>query len=275
KIQNYIVKNMLGRGSFANVYKAKCKKTSQVVAIKMIEKKNLIDKDSLQGRVRTEISIHSRLKHPFILEMYSFFEDELYIYLVLEMCENGSLSNLLKTSPDFFTEDKVRQFMQQIVTAMLYLEKHRIVHRDLTLSNLLLDKEFSIKIADFGLAVQLDDLNEKHYTMCGTPNYISPEVALKSAHGLEADVWSLGCLFYTMLVGTPPFDANDVPKTLNKVICADLFIPFSVSTQAASLIRALLQKHPNNRCKLSQILEHPFMKTQIVTLHTKKVLIVL
>ncbi len=96
--------------------------------------------------------------------------------------------------------------MHQIVKGMLYLHTHGIMHRDLTLSNLLLSTSMNIKIADFGLATQLKLPSEKHFTMCGTPNYISPEVATRSAHGLESDVWSLGCMF------TPSSQA-DLPLT--------------------------------------------------------------
>lgn len=149
--------------------------------------------------------------------------------------------------------------MHQIVKGMLYLHTHGILHRDLTLSNLLLTSNMNIKIADFGLATQLKLPNEKHFTMCGTPNYISPEVATRSAHGLESDVWSLGCMFYAFLMGRPPFDTDTVKHTLSKVVLGEYEMPTYVSLEAQDLIHQLLQKDPAQRPSLSAVLDHPFM----------------
>uniref|UniRef100_A0A8B9LVZ2 Serine/threonine-protein kinase PLK4 n=1 Tax=Astyanax mexicanus TaxID=7994 RepID=A0A8B9LVZ2_ASTMX len=153
----------------------------------------------------------------------------------------------------------LRLFMHQIVKGMLYLHTHGIMHRDLTLSNLLLSSSMNIKIADFGLATQLKLPSEKHFTMCGTPNYISPEVATRSAHGLESDVWSLGCMFYAFLTGRPPFDTDTVKQTLNKVVLGEYQMATHVSAEAQDLIRQLLQKDPTLRPSLSAVLDHPFM----------------
>lgn len=149
--------------------------------------------------------------------------------------------------------------MHQIITGMLYLHSHGILHRDLTLSNILLTRNMNIKIADFGLATQLKMPHEKHYTLCGTPNYISPEIATRSAHGLESDIWSLGCMFYTLLIGRPPFDTDTVKNTLNKVVLADYEMPAFLSREAQDLIHQLLRRNPADRLSLSSVLDHPFM----------------
>lgn len=159
--------------------------------------------------------------------------------------------------------------MHQIVKGMLYLHTHGILHRDLTLSNLLLTNNMNIKIADFGLATQLKLPNEKHFTMCGTPNYISPEVATRSAHGLESDVWSLGCMFYAFLTGRPPFDTDTVKHTLSKVVLGEYEMPTHVSLEAQDLIHQLLQKDPTQRPSLSAVLDHPFM-TRNLLVRTKE-----
>lgn len=159
--------------------------------------------------------------------------------------------------------------MHQIVKGMLYLHTHGIMHRDLTLSNLLLSGNMNLKIADFGLATQLKLPSEKHFTMCGTPNYISPEVATHSAHGLESDVWSLGCMFYAFLMGRPPFDTDTVKHTLNKVVLGEYDMPSHVSQEAQDLIRQLLRKDPAQRPSLSAVLDHPFM-TQSLLARTKE-----
>ncbi|XP_071087123.1 serine/threonine-protein kinase PLK4-like isoform X1 [Haliotis cracherodii] len=257
-IEDYQVLNLLGKGGFACVYRARSNKTGQEVAIKMIDKK-LMKAANMVVRVRKEVEIHSRLKHPAVLELYNYFEDSNYVYLVLEICHNGELQRYLKTNCKVLTEDEARHFMKQIVEGMLYLHSHGILHRDLTLSNLLLSKNMNVKIGDFGLATQLSVPDEKHFTMCGTPNYISPEVAMRAAHGLETDVWSLGCMLYTFLVGQPPFDTDAVKKTLNRVISAEYDLPEHLSREARDLIQGLLRKNPKERIPIQEILSHPFM----------------
>ncbi|XP_013119238.2 serine/threonine-protein kinase PLK4 [Stomoxys calcitrans] len=258
-INEYEVLHLLGKGGFASVYKARCLKTNQYVAIKMIDKK-LIHGASMTNRVRQEVEIHSRLKHPSVLELYTFFQDANYVYLVLELAHNGELQRYMKlTMRRSMTESEAASIVQQVVAGLLYLHSHNIMHRDISLSNLLLSKDMHIKIADFGLATQLKQPNERHITMCGTPNFISPEVVSRSSHGLPADVWGLGCMFYTLLVGQPPFDTDAVQSTLNRVVMSDYHIPSYISFDARDLIEKLLRKKPDERISLQQVLEHPFM----------------
>ena len=226
----------------------------------MVDKAQMIA-SGMAERGKQEVEIHSRLKHPAILEVLSYFEDNSHVYLVLELAENGELAKYLKESGRVFGESEAKNIFEQVVSGLLYLHGHGIMHRDLTLANLLLTRDMRVKIADFGLATRLTGQpNEKHVTMCGTPNYISPEVATRSSHGLEADVWGLGCLLYTMLVGKPPFDTAGVRSTLTKVVMADFSLPSSISTEAGDLLRKLLKKNPVERIKLREIPNHPWMK---------------
>ncbi|KAK9874680.1 hypothetical protein WA026_005500 [Henosepilachna vigintioctopunctata] len=257
RIEDYEVHNLLGKGGFASVYQARCRKTHMDVAIKMIDKK-LMQAAGMVNRVRQEVAIHSRLKHPSILELYTFFEDANYVYLVLELCHNGELQYYIKKR--VMSESEASNIMKQVVEGIKYLHSHNILHRDISLSNLLLTKDMQVKIADFGLATQLSRPDEKHLTMCGTPNFISPEVASRGSHGLEADVWGLGCLLYTLLVGKPPFDTQGVKSTLTRVVMANYEMPCHLSPEAKDLVHCLLQKNPKDRIKLEQILEHPFIR---------------
>uniref|UniRef100_H2Z6T3 Serine/threonine-protein kinase PLK4 n=1 Tax=Ciona savignyi TaxID=51511 RepID=H2Z6T3_CIOSA len=259
-IADYEVLNLIGRGAFACVYRARCRQTSRNVAIKMIDKRSM-RKSGMVSRVRSEVEIHAQLKHPSILELHHCFEDADHVYLILELCMKGELNRYLKSQGNTLSEIQVRKFMVQIVEGMLYLHAHGILHRDITLANMLLDDEQHIKIADFGLATRLALPTDKHFTMCGTPNFISPEIATRSAHGLESDVWSLGCMLYTFLVGVPPFDTDAVKSTLkNRVVLGNFTVPEDVSEQASDLIRKLLKMDPNDRISLSAVLDHPFMK---------------
>ncbi|EDW18870.1 uncharacterized protein Dmoj_GI13469 [Drosophila mojavensis] len=258
-IDEYEVQHLLGKGGFACVYKAKCLRTHQNVAIKMIDKK-LIQGSGLSNRVRQEVDIHSRLKHPSVLQLYTFFQDANYVYLILELADNGELHRYMNQQMKRpFTEDEASSILRQVVDGLLYLHSHNIMHRDISLSNLLLSKDMHVKIADFGLATQLKRPDERHMTMCGTPNYISPEVVSHMSHGLPADLWSVGCMLYTLLVGRPPFDTDAVQSTLNKVVHSDYTMPSHLSYEARDLIDKLLRKNPHERISLEQVLRHPFM----------------
>jgi polo-like kinase 4 len=258
-IKDYNVYEQLGQGGFAHVYRAQVKQTGQEVAIKMIDKKQM-KASRMTQRVEHEVKIHYQLKHPSILELYTFFEDKNYVYLVLELCHNGEIARYLKSRQSCaLDEDEARRFLKQIVDGMIYLHSNGILHRDLSLTNLLLTKDMNVKISDFGLATKLNQSDEKHFTMCGTPNFISPEVASRNPHGLEADLWSLGCMLYTFLVGNPPFDTDGVRNTLNRVMHDTYVEPDYLSPEAKHLIACLLQKNPPDRIQLNKILEHPFM----------------
>ncbi|KAH8258888.1 hypothetical protein KR038_012154 [Drosophila bunnanda] len=257
-IEEYEVQHLLGKGGFASVYKARCLRTHQDVAIKMIDKK-LIQGTGLTNRVRQEVEIHSRLNHPSVLQLYTFFQDANYVYLVLELAHNGELHRYMNHISRPFTETEAASILKQVVAGLLYLHSHNIMHRDISLSNLLLSKEMHVKIADFGLATQLKRPDERHVTMCGTPNYISPEVVSRVSHGLPADVWSVGCMLYTLLVGRPPFETDAVQSTLNKVVMSEYLMPSHLSFEAQDLINKLLKKLPHERITLEQVLSHPFM----------------
>jgi len=257
-IKEFELIRCIGKGGFACVYQARHLKTGKEFAIKTIDKV-LMNKSQMKERVQNEIIIQARLDHPSILVLHEAFEDKNFVYLVLELCRNGELRSYLKSTGKL-VDKEARSFMKQIVEGVIYLHKQGIMHRDLKLANLLLDDNFNVKIADFGLATALKDPREQHYTLCGTPNYIAPEIAGRNSHGLESDVWSLGCLLYTFLVGNPPFHTEEILDTLDRVLMVDYEIPDFISGQAADLIKRLLTKDPIRRIKLSSVLHHPFMK---------------
>jgi polo-like kinase 4 len=215
---------------------------------------------NMTDRVRQEVAIHARLKHTSILELYTFFEDNSYVYLVLELAHNGPLHQYLSERQKTLSEIDAANVISQVVNGLIYLQSSNIMHRDISMSNLLLTSTMQVKISDFGLATQLNKFSEsKHMTLCGTPNFISPEVASRSAHGLKTDNWSLGCLFYTLLVGRPPFDKNGVKSTLTQVVIGDYSIPNHISAEAQDLIKCLLCKDQSKRIELHQVVTHPFM----------------
>eukprot|EP00123_Amoebidium_parasiticum_P021595 comp70165_c0_seq1/m.48102 comp70165_c0_seq1/g.48102 ORF comp70165_c0_seq1/g.48102 comp70165_c0_seq1/m.48102 type:complete len:371 (-) comp70165_c0_seq1:50-1162(-) len=258
-IDAYEVLDLLGKGSYACVYRGRCKTSGLEVAIKMIDKEAMRAAKMVK-RVKNEVEIHCQLKHPSILELFNYFEDSNYVYLVLEMCESGELHRYLRDRGQPISEDEARRMVGQIVKGLEYLHGYNIIHRDLKLANVLLTKNMDVKIADFGLATRLAQPGDKHMTMCGTPNFIAPEIVSRRPHGLESDLWSLGVIIFTMLVGKPPFDSKKIKTTFDKVTRAEYTLPDTLSPEASDLISLLLQTNPTKRLSLQQVARHPFLQ---------------
>ncbi|RKO86113.1 kinase-like domain-containing protein, partial [Blyttiomyces helicus] len=258
---DYEVGEMIGRGGFGFVHRAvsKAKGTpGREVAIKMIDKR-LMKASKMTRRVANEVEIHWQLHHPSILELHTYFEDDAYVYLVTELCGNGELYRYVQNRASCpLSENEARGILVMLIRGLLYLHANGIIHRDLKLSNLLLTDSFDLKIADFGLAVKLADPDSEQKTMCGTPNYISPEIVSRQPYGLASDVWSLGCMVVTLLTGKPPFESQAVKMTLDKVSRGEYMLPDSLSPVAKDLIQKLLQKDPSKRLPLTKVLSHGF-----------------
>jgi len=161
-----------------------------------------------------ELSVHKTMQHPNVVRFVEVFEDDDNIYMILELCHNKSLMDMLRRRKRF-TEPETRFFILQLLGALKYMHGKRVIHRDLKLGNIFLDANMNIKIGDFGLAALLVDENERKKTICGTPNYIAPEVLFDGGkngegHSFEVDLWGVGVIMYAMLVGKPPFQSTDV-----------------------------------------------------------------
>ena len=157
------------------------------------------------------------------------------------------------------TEPEARYFLHQILLGCLYLHDNKIIHRDLKLGNVFLNDNMEVKIGDFGLATKVDYDGERKRTLCGTPNYIAPEVLGKKGHSYEVDVWSLGCILYTLLVGKPPFETQTLKDTYTKIKKNEYHIPSRVGPLARALIQRLLQHEPTKRPSVADILKDDFM----------------
>lgn len=165
----------------------------------------------------SEIKIHRSLHHNNIVGFEHFFEDVENVYILLELCQNQSLNELLRRRKRLH-ELEVQCYVNQICSAVKYLHSHRVIHRDLKLGNLFLNDKMEVKIGDFGLATKLEFDGERKRTICGTPNYIAPEVLEgKQGHSYEVDIWSLGVIIYTLIIGKPPFETSDVKTTYKRI----------------------------------------------------------
>jgi serine/threonine protein kinase len=159
------------------------------------------------------------------------------------------------------TECEARYYIAQIVNGLKYLHDHLIIHRDLKLGNLFLDSQMRVKIGDFGLATKLSTREEKRRTICGTPNYIAPEILEgKEGHSFEVDVWSTGVILYTLLIGKPPFETKDVKTTYKRILANSYSYPEDkkICEQAKSLIKHMLQARPDKRPQLDDVINNAF-----------------
>lgn len=211
-----------------------------------------------------EIKIHKVLKHPNIVQFIDCFEDEVNVYILLEMCSNNSLMNMLRKRK-WLTEPEAKFFLTQIMGGVMYMHEFGVIHRDLKLGNIFLDQNMTVKIGDFGLAALLSTDTERKKTICGTPNYIAPEVLFgkEQGHSYEVDVWSVGIILYAMIVGKPPFQSKDVDTIYNRIKLNDYSFPDgSASSEARDLITAFLHHDPTKRPKFDQALKHFFFQKQ-------------
>ena len=158
-----------------------------------------------------------------------------------------------------FSEPEVRYIVKQIALACDYLHNNKIVHRDLKLGNLFLNEEMDVKVGDFGLATKISNESVRKLTLCGTPNYIAPEVLMKTGHSFEVDVWSLGCIVYTLVVGKPPFETDDLKNTYKKIRTNEYTIPEFVPIETKVFIDKMLRLNPKERPSMNEILKDSFL----------------
>ncbi|OWF56475.1 aurora kinase A-like [Mizuhopecten yessoensis] len=255
-LQDFDIGRPLGKGKFGNVYLAREKSTKYIVAIKVLFKSQL-QKNGVEHQLRREIEIQSHLRHPHILRLFQYFHDKTRVYLVLEYAPKGELyKELMKVTR--FDEKRTATYMFQMASALLYCHSKKVIHRDIKPENLLLGLTGDLKIADFGWSVHAP--SSRRTTLCGTLDYLPPEMVEGKLHDEKVDLWSLGVLCYEFLVGKPPFEAASQTDTYRRITKVDLQFPSHVSTPARNLISLLLKHDPSQRITLEKVLEHPWIK---------------
>ena len=242
-----------------------------------------------------EIQIHKAVSqggnsHINVLNFLDWFEDRDNVYMMVELCHKGvraphcncwhlaparvrvtpsaHRAALWQTLMDFvkkrkrLTEPESQFYMMQLLDGMVYMHGKNVVHRDLKLGNIFLDQHMNLKIADFGLAAQILYDGERKKTICGTPNYIAPEILSgKAGHSFEVDIWAYGVIMYTLLVGKPPFETTDVKLTYRKIKANSYSFPDRmVGRDARDLITRILHPSPDNRPTLPLIRRHNFFQ---------------
>ncbi|OHT14614.1 CAMK family protein kinase [Tritrichomonas foetus] len=254
----------LGRGGFAAVYKVVNTATGEEYALKAVPKERVEKPKSLE-KLKCEISIQRSLNHPNCLRSYDNFEDFKNYYIVLELAPGGSVKDLVRKE-GHLSEVETARILREVMSGVCYLHDCRIIHRDLKLENFLIGKDGRIKIADYGLSTKLEFDDERKYTVCGTPNYLSPELLNHStkSYSYEVDIWTIGVCAFAMLTGKPPFETPRRKLTYELIKNCKYSFPIDIplSPQAKDFIKQILQIRPEKRPNAQDVALHPFL-TQI------------
>merc|ERR1712093_665410 len=213
--------------------------------MKMLRKENLVKRNQVE-HTRAERSVLETATHPFIVNLVYAFQTPRKLYFVLEYCPGGELFFHLSRAGRF-SEGRCRFYASEILLAIEYLHRLNIVYRDLKPENVLLDSDGHVKITDFGLSKEGISDNVGAKSMCGTPEYLAPEILDKKGHGKAVDWYSLGALMYEMLTGLPPFYTRDREKLFERIRRGELQYPTYVTPVAKTILQSLLQRDPDRR----------------------------
>ncbi|XP_071502360.1 aurora kinase C-like [Diadema antillarum] len=254
-LKDFDIGRPLGKGKFGNVYLAREKQTKYIVALKVLFKSQL-QKSQVEHQLRREIEIQAHLRHPNILRLFGYFYDETRVYLILEFAPRGELYKELQRAGRF-NEQRTATYIRQLADALKYCHSKKVIHRDIKPENLLLGLLGDLKIADFGWSVHAP--SSRRTTLCGTMDYLPPEMIEGRMHDEKVDLWSLGVLCYEFLVGKPPFEAEGSSETYRRITKVDYRFPNYVTAGARDLIKRLLQHNPSHRLPLEQVLVHPWI----------------
>ncbi|RNF07231.1 mitogen-activated protein kinase kinase 2 [Trypanosoma rangeli] len=254
-MENYLIVELIGEGSFGKVYKARRKGTGQVVAMKFIVKKGKNDKELLN--LRSEIEIMTKLDHDNIITLLEAFETQQEFVVVMEYAQ-GELFEILEDDKKL-PEDVVRRISKQLVQALHYLHSNRIMHRDMKPQNILIGQNGSVKLADFGFARSMSYNTMVLTSIKGTPLYMAPELVQEQPYNHSADLWSLGCILYQLYYGKPPFYTNHLYKLINQIVNDPVKFEDPISSDFKSLLKGLLTKSFSARLNWPHLLNHQFV----------------
>ncbi|CAA0807934.1 Serine/threonine-protein kinase AtPK2/AtPK19 [Striga hermonthica] len=244
-LEDFEFLKLVGQGAFGKVYQVRKTGSSEIFAMKVMRKDKIMEKNHAEY-MKAERDILTKINHPFIVQLRYSFQTKYRLYLVLDFVNGGHLFFQLYHHHGLFREELARIYAAEIVSAVSHLHAHGIMHRDLKPENILLDAEGHAMLTDFGLAKQFDE-ETKSNSMCGTLEYMAPEIILGKGHDKAADWWSVGILLYEMLTGKPPFVGGNRQKIQQKILKNKIKLPTFLSSDAHFLIKGLLQKEANKR----------------------------
>ncbi|KAG9402870.1 hypothetical protein AC1031_006413 [Aphanomyces cochlioides] len=260
----YTIGDVIGKGGFSVVHKATLNDTGVVYAVKCIQK-NKMEGDDLV-RMASEVNTLSKLKHPNILRLFDFFDEEHFYYIVTEYLEGGELFKRL-VEKSYYTQQDAKNVVKTLLETIKYCHDMGIAHRDLKPENILLTSIYddaSVKLADFGLAVEHHNGNSM-VTRCGSPMYLAPEILdIGAPYGKECDIWSIGVIVFMLLSGCPPFYDDNIAGLYSKIKAGQYeFDPYywkHVSNEAKDFISRMLVVNPAERATAAELLQHEWIR---------------
>ncbi|XP_047015261.1 calcium/calmodulin-dependent protein kinase (CaM kinase) II gamma 1 isoform X8 [Ictalurus punctatus] len=261
--EDYQLYEELGKGAFSVVRRCVKKSTSQEFAAKIINTKKLTARD--HQKLEREARICRLLKHPNIVRLHDSISEEGFHYLVFDLVTGGELFEDI-VAREYYSEADASQCINQILESVNHIHQHDIVHRDLKPENLLLASKMkgaAVKLADFGLAIEVQGDQQAWFGFAGTPGYLSPEVLRKDPYGKPVDIWACGVILYILLVGYPPFWDEDQHKLYQQIKAGAYDFPSpewdTVTPEAKNLINQMLTINPAKRITAEQALKHPWV----------------
>ncbi|KAJ3216283.1 camp-dependent protein kinase catalytic subunit [Dinochytrium kinnereticum] len=255
-LPDFHIDRTLGTGSFGRVHLVRLKQNNRFYAMKVLKKSEVVRMKQVEHTVN-EKNILERLRHPFLVSMLGTFQDSANIYFVLEYVQGGELFSYLRRCGRF-PNHVARFYAAEVVLAFENLHSSDIIYRDLKPENLLIDSQGHIKITDFGFAKVVPDVT---WTLCGTPDYLAPEIIQSKGYGKAVDWWALGVLIYEMLAGHPPFYDEDHFKLYEKILACKPKFPSHFDPLAKDLVKHLLtsdltKRYGNLKGGVSDIKKH-------------------
>ena len=259
-LEDFSQLKVLGRGSFGKVVLVRLEKSKKLYAMKIL-KKELVIKRKQVNHTMTERSLLEKLNHPFIVKLFYAFQDKTKLYFITEFMQGGELFFHLRRNSQY-KEKSVKFYMSEILLAIDYMHKNNFIYRDLKPENILIDKFGHIKLTDFGLSKLLDEEEQKTYTLCGTPEYLAPEIIFEKGYDKTCDWFSFGVVMFEMLCGFHPFKQKK-GKFNPQIYKMKIIIPENISKNAKDLIEKLLNSNPRERIGYNsseEIMKHDFFK---------------
>jgi len=234
---DFDLRSTVGTGTFGRVRVVKLKGNSDrsPMALKILKKSEVIRLKQVE-HVKAEKQILTMIEHPFIVNLISTFQDEKRLFMLMEYVNGGELFSYLRREGRL-PNDSAKFYAAEIIMAFQYLHGQNIVYRDLKPENLLIDSQGHVKITDFGFAKVVED---RTWTLCGTPEYLAPEIIQSKGHGKSVDWWALGILIFEMLAGYPPFYDENPFGIYQKVLAGRVDFPRHIDVKAKDLIKRLL-----------------------------------
>eukprot|EP00411_Alexandrium_monilatum_P020149 CAMPEP_0175251506 /NCGR_PEP_ID=MMETSP0093-20121207/35697_1 /TAXON_ID=311494 /ORGANISM="Alexandrium monilatum, Strain CCMP3105" /LENGTH=328 /DNA_ID=CAMNT_0016545771 /DNA_START=70 /DNA_END=1056 /DNA_ORIENTATION=+ len=245
QLDDFALVKVLGKGSYGKVMLVRGTRDNNLYAMKMLRKENVVKRNQVE-HTKTERAVLETVSHPFIVTLHYAFQTPKKLYMVMEYCPGGELFFHLSRAGRF-TEGKTRFYVAETSSAVAYLHRLNVIYRDLKPENLLIDGEGHVKITDFGLSKEGIEDNHSAMTMCGTPEYLAPEILDKKGHGKAVDWYSVGALTYEMLTGLPPFYTKDRQKLFERIRRSELAYPDYITPLAKGFLQSLLQRDPDRR----------------------------